>query len=125
MEDLFYEMVSIPQLLSNRNFSLEVLMIKAEEARRFEGKRQWRRGGWGIEARRLLEVLDRRLFNEPADWERFVPRELESFTTRDLAAAKDMRRELAEKMAYCLRVANLIELIGRRGRSNLYRVVGA
>ena len=49
LEDLFREMVSIPQLLSNRNFSLEVLMIKEEEARRYEGKRQWRRRGWVIE----------------------------------------------------------------------------
>lgn len=52
MEDLFWEMVSFPQLLSNRNFSLEVLMIREEEARRYEGKRKWRRRGWVIEERR-------------------------------------------------------------------------
>ena len=33
LEDLFEEMVSIPQLVANRNFSLEVAMIRAEEAR--------------------------------------------------------------------------------------------
>ena len=67
LEDLFWELVSIPQLLPNRNFSLEVLMIRGEEARRYEGKRQWRRRGWGIEERRLLEVVDRRLFKDTAD----------------------------------------------------------
>src|ERR1044072_4466608 len=35
MEDLFWELVSIPQLLSNPNFSLEVLMISQEEVRRY------------------------------------------------------------------------------------------
>jgi hypothetical protein len=122
LEDLFWEMVSIPQLLSSRNFSLEVLMIKAEEVRRFAGKRHWRRRGWVVEARRLLEVLDRRLFKEPADWRGFLPEGLESFTARDLATAMDTGRELAQKMAYCLQKGRVIELIGRQGRANLYRV---
>ena len=125
MEDLFREMVSFPQFLSNRNFSLEVLMIREEEARRYEAKRKWRRRGWVIEERRLLEVADQRLFEEPADWLAFLPEGLESFTARDLAEAIDIRRELAQKMAYFLRKGGLIKLIGRRGRANLYGVAGA
>ena len=125
LEDLFWEMVSIPQLLSNRNFSLEVLMIREEEVRRYGGKRRWRRGGWVVEERRLLEVLDQRFFEEPADWLRFLPEGLESFTTSDLAAGMDTGRELAQKMAYCLCKGRMIELIGRRGRANLYRLAGA
>lgn len=121
-EDLFWELVSIPQLLSNPNFSLEVLMIREEEIRRYEGKRRWRTKGWAIEGRRLVEVLDRRLFGGSADWLTFLPDGLQSFTTKDLATAADTRRELAQKMAYCLRQARMIELIGRQGRANLYRV---
>jgi len=125
LEDLFWETVSIPHLLPNRNFSLEVLIIREEEARRYEGKRQWRRRGWGIEERRLLDVVDRRLFKETADWRGLLPEGLESFTTTDLALATDTGATLAQKMAYCLRKASVIELIGRRGRANLYRVAGA
>jgi hypothetical protein len=125
LQDLFWEMVRIPQLLSNRNFSLEVLMIKEEEARRYVGKRHWRRGGWAIEARRLLEVLDQRLLRELADWRGLLPERLESFTTRDLATAMETGRALAQKMAYCLREGRVIELIGRREQANLYRVAGA
>jgi hypothetical protein len=125
LEDLFWEMVSIPQLLSSRNFSLEVLMIREEEARRYEGKRLRRRRGWGIEERRLLEVLDRRLFKDTADWRGLLPEALESFTATDLATATDTGAILAQKMAYCLRKAGVIELIGKRGRANLYRVAGA
>jgi hypothetical protein len=122
LEDLFWEMVSIPQLLSNRNFSLEVLMIREEEARRYVGKRRWRRRGWAIEARRLMEVLDRRLFKESADWRAFLPEGLESFTTSDLATAMHTGRRLAQKMAYCLQKGGVIELFGKRARANLYRV---
>ena len=123
LEDLFWELVSIPQLLSNPNFSLEVLMIRQEEVRRYEGKQKWRRRGWVIEGHRLLEVLDQRLFGHSADWLRFLPHGLESFTTVDLATGIATGRELAQKMAYCLREGGMIELVGRRGRANLYRVL--
>ena len=123
LEDLFWELVSIPQLLSHPNFSLEVLLIREEEMRRYAGKRKsWRRKGWVTEGRRLVDVLDRRLFVTAADWLAFVPDGLESFTTKDLATVADTRRDLAQKMAYCLRQARMIELIGRQGRANLYRV---
>ena len=126
MEDLFWEMVSFPQLLANPHFSLEVLLIREEEVRRYEGKRKWRRRGWVIEERRLLGVVDQRLFEEPADWRALLPESLgESFTTRDLAEAMGIRRQLAQKMAYCLRKVRVIELIGKRGRANSYGVAGA
>ena len=124
-EDLFWEMVSFPQLLANRNFSIEVLLIREEEVRRYEGKQKWRRRGWVIEERRLVEVVDQRLFRELSDWKSFLPEGLGSFTARDLAEAIEIRRQLAQKMAYCLRKARMIKLIGKRGRANLYRVAGA
>ncbi len=125
-EDLFWEMVSFPQLLANPHFSLEVLLIREEEVRRYEGKRQWRRRGWVIEERRLLGVVDQRLFEEPADWRALLPGSLgESFTTKDLAEAMGLSRLLAQKMAYCLRKARVIELIGKRGRANSYGVAGS
>jgi hypothetical protein len=119
LEDLFRVLVSIPQLLSDRNFSLEVLLIREEEVRR-----KGRRRGWVIEERRLLEVLDRRLFGESADWLGLLPEGLEAFTTSDLAAGMGTGRGLAQKMAYCLRNGSVIELIGKRGRANLYRIAG-
>lgn len=126
VEDLFWEMVSFPQMLANPNFSLEVLMIREEEVRRYEGKRKWRRRGWAIEERRLLGVEDQRLFEEPADWRALVSERLGgSFTTRELAEALGIRRQLAQKMAYCLRKAGVVRLIGRQGRANLFRLADA
>ena len=126
VEDLFWEMVSFPQMLANPNFSLEVLMIREEEVRRYDGKRKWRRRGWVIEERRLVEVEDQRLFEEPADWRALVPEKLGgSFTTRELAETMGTGRQLAQKMAYCLRKVGVVGLIGRQERANLYRVAGA
>jgi hypothetical protein len=123
LEDLFWEMVSFPQLIAHPNFSLEVLMIREEEVWRHEGKRNWRRRGWVTQERRLIEVVDRRLFEEPADWQALLPEHLgESFTTRDLAEGMGIRVQLAQKMAYCLRKAKVIELIGRVGRAHAYRI---
>jgi hypothetical protein len=122
LENLFGELVSIPQLLSHPNFSLEVLLTREEELRRYDRKRGWRRRGWVIEGRRLLDVMDQRLFGQTADWLRFLPDGQESFTTKDLASCMDTNRDLAQKAAYCLREGRMIELIGRQGRANLYRV---
>jgi hypothetical protein len=126
VEDLFWEMVSFPQLLQHPNFSLEVLMIREEEVRRHEEKQNWRRRGWTTDERRLVEVVDRHLFENPADWKALLPEKLEeAFTTGDLAEVLGIRRSLAQKMAYCLRKAGVIELTGRQGRANNYRIAGA
>jgi hypothetical protein len=125
VEDLFNEMVSLAQLMSHPNFSLEVLLIREEEARRYDGKRAWRRRGWVTQERRLLEVVEHRLFERPADWLALLPEGLGSFTASDLAAAIDIRCALAQKMAYCLRKAGVIDLIGKRGRANLYAAAEA
>ena len=123
VEDLFGEMIRFPHLFMNSNFSLEVLLTREEEVRRYEGEGRWRRGGWGIVERRLLEVVDRRLFEDASDLRELLPEKAgESFTTRDLAEEMGIGITLAQKMAYCLRRARVIELTGKRGRANLYRV---
>jgi hypothetical protein len=125
VEDLFWEMVSFPQLLANPNFSLEVLLIKEEETRRYDGKRRWRSKGWVTDGRRLLEVVGRRLFEKPTDWQMLLPeKSAEPFTAKDLAEELGIRRQLAQRMAYCLCKGRVIQLTGTRGRANLYEVVG-
>jgi hypothetical protein len=121
VEEVFWELVSFPQLLSSPNFSLEVLLIQEEEVRRYEGRRRWWQRGWVTEERRLLEVVGRRLFEGPADVGELLPSELkEPFTTADLAGAMGRGNKLAQKMAYCLRRMGVIRQVGRRGRANLY-----
>ena len=118
---MFRELVSFPQLLLERNFSLEVLLIQEEQVLRYDGKRGWRRRGWVTEERRLLAVVERRLFEKAEDVSALMPRELPGqFTTADLARATGGRRWLAQKMAYCLREMGEIVQVGKQGRSILY-----
>lgn len=124
VEDVFWELVSFPQLLSHPNFSLEVLLIQEEEVRRYrsKGRRRWRRG-WATEERRLLDVVERRLYTCPADMGQLLPPGLpQPFTTADLAAALPRGRKLAQKMAYCMRRMGAIRRVGKRGRAYLYEV---
>jgi len=123
LEDVFWEAVSFPQLLAIPNLSLEILLTNQEEVWRYVGNRSWRRKGWAVDERRLLEVVESRSYEEPADWRALLPEDLEPFTARELADALSVRLELAQKMAYCLRQANLIELTSKRGRAHVYQVV--
>ena len=120
-EHLFGELVSFPTLLLNPNFSLEVLLIQEEELRRHDGRRSWRRRGWVTYERRLLAVVDRRLFRTPGDVADLIPSALpEPFTTADLSRAMKRPRRLAQQMAYCLRAMGLAEQVGKRGNTLLY-----
>jgi hypothetical protein len=123
VEDLFRELVAIPHLLSQQNFSLEVLMTREEERRRFDRRRRWRTGGWVTEERRLLDVVDRRVFDGPASWLALLPVFSEPFTSRDLAQALGVRLDLAQKMTYSMRQAGLLQPLGKRGNATLYGVV--
>jgi hypothetical protein len=119
VEDLFRELVGIPRLLSHENFSLEVLLTREEETRRFD-RRRWRSRGWVTEERRLLDVVDRRVFEGPASWLALLPARTEPFTSRELADAIGVRRDLAQKMIYSLREAGFVQAVGKQGRAPLY-----
>lgn len=121
IEEVFGELVSFPKLLSIPNFSIDVLLIREEEIRRYDGRRGWRRRGWVTHERRLLQVVGRRLFETPADMGALVPSALaEPFTTSDLAASVAKPRRLAQRMAYCLREMGAILPVGKRGNAILY-----
>lgn len=121
LESIFGELVSFPKLFLNSNFSIDVLFIQEEEVRRYDGQRQ---GGWITQERRLLRIVDQRLFETPADVATLIPCDLdEPFTTSDLAVAIGKPNWLAQKMAYCLREMDIITPVGKHGNAILYRRV--
>lgn len=121
IEDIFGELVSFPRLLAHPNFSLEVLLTREEEVRRYDATRAWRRRGWVTHERRLLEVLDQQRFSTPGEMAELLPPCLEEpFSTADLAAAIARPRRLAQRMAYCLREMGEIEAVGKQGNAILY-----
>lgn len=121
--DVCAEFVSFPTLVSNPNFSLEVALIEEEEIRRPDAKRGWRRGGYVIEERRLVTVVDTAVFDSPASLLGMLPNGLpDPFTTADLASGLGRSRHLAQEVAYCLRESGAIDVIGRDKRGMQYRL---
>ncbi len=122
--NLFEELVSMPTFLLHKNLSLEVILIREEEVRIQDGKGSWRRRGWSSIDRKLLEVLDRHLYNVPSDFLPLIPDTLQRpFTSSGLAEAAGISKRLAQKMTYCLRKMGVLELVGKEKNAHLYITV--
>jgi hypothetical protein len=106
---VFNELVRIPKLLPHPNFSLEVLLVRDEEIQQHDGKGSWRRKGWSIIDRHLLDVTACYSLASLEDYAALLPNDLpEVFTTQILAEALGQPRALMQKMAYCLRTVHLL-----------------
>lgn len=120
-EHLFEELVSIPTFALHRNFSLEVILIKEEEVRVNDGRGSWRRRGWSSIDRRLIEVVERRIYSEPKDFLHFIPSSIKQpFSASSLAEMTGFSRALVQKMTYCMRKMNVLKRVGKEGNAYLY-----
>ena len=121
--DVFAELVSFPNLLADPRLEIDVILTNEEEYRRYTPNRSWRRKGWTIEERRLIDVVDTLLISNTDDLAALLPAGLsDPFTTADLATELGRPRRSAQQMAYCLRIADVIVAVGKRGNAVEYRV---
>ncbi|MCJ7551341.1 MAG: hypothetical protein MUQ30_16835 [Anaerolineae bacterium] len=119
---LFDELISFPTLMAHPNFSIDVVLTLEDQLRHHDRRRAWRRKGWVIDDRVLLEVVETQRFSEPADFIPLLPGDLPpQFTTADVARALRLPRRLAQRMAYCLRELDLIHEVSRSRRGVVYR----
>lgn len=126
LEDVFVELVSLPELIAHPNFTLEVALIHEEEIRcPRAGRRRYRSQAWRVCNRRLLDVVESTVFATPADFSRFIPVELPApFTSRDLAVSLQRPNDFAHKITYCLRKMGVLTVVGKRQRAWLYVLSG-
>jgi hypothetical protein len=125
IEHIFGELVRLPHLMGHPNLSIEVVLTREEEVRVDDGLGSWRRKGWSIRDRRLVEVVEQVVFTCPQDYLDLLPGDLpQPFTSRELAEGLRLPLSLAQKMAYCLRRADLLQIDGKRGRALLYKKDG-
>ncbi len=119
--DLFAELIRIPHLMGDPNFTLEVLLVDVEEVRCDDGRGSWRRRGISVLDTRLLEVCGRRRFRTPADLARLLPARLqEPFTNRSLADAAGISPAAAGEMTYALRHMGALSVVGKSSRAYLF-----
>ncbi|MFW9848819.1 MAG: hypothetical protein ACFFF4_06745 [Candidatus Thorarchaeota archaeon] len=119
--NVFEELVSIPTLINHSNFEIEVLEIFDEQILQNDGKGSWKRKGWSVVDRRLIEIVNRHLFREANDFVKLLPPDLETpFTNSDLASALGRKPRVAQKITYCLRKMGVLKVKGKRGNANLH-----
>lgn len=129
-EDIFDELVHIPNLLSHPNFSLEILLVRQEEIRRVRSvrekpaRRTRRPRDWDRKDQRLLEVLGSRVLYSVDDLRSFLPTDLPSpFTNRELGhALGSYGYPRAQSMTYVMRQIGVLSMVGKRGQSILYEI---
>jgi hypothetical protein len=121
--DIFAELVSFPDLLAHPGLEVEVLLTIEEEYRRHTPNRSWRRKGWTVVERRLIEVVDTLLLRHTEDLSGLLPEDLPgTFTTADLAEKLGRPRRAAQQMAYCLRKVGAIVAVAKHGNAVVYQV---
>jgi hypothetical protein len=120
--EVFDKLVAFPWLLSHPNLTVEILLLREDHIRApapIAARRRMRDPG----ERRLVDVLDRVEIPRPEEVLKLLPvLPPEPFSTRELASLLGCRMLLAQRTAYCLRMIELIEPAGRRGRTPLHRV---
>jgi hypothetical protein len=121
--DLFDELVSIPGLIAHPSFRIELAFTCEEEIRGpipESAKYRYPRAWWRLD-RRLVEVVETRRIDTPADLLGLVPSGLpEPFTTADIVAATGRSKRLAMRTAYCLERSGAVARLARRGRLQTY-----
>ncbi len=121
--ELFSELVRIPHLVKEPNFSLEVLFIQEEVVWQNDGQGSWRRKGWSMIDHRLIKVLSQREFHATQDYGSLLPSDLPAqFTTRLLAGRIKKPVYLASKMTYSLWQMGVLERVGKKGNAFLYQI---
>ena len=116
------ELVSIPTLLDHPNLALEVWLVTVDRVQEPDPKARRGRGGWRTVDKRLRSVEARHRFEDTNDLAALLPDDLpERFTTADMAATGAMNRDAAQKLAYCLRALERIELVDRKRAGHVYR----
>ena len=116
----FLKLVSLPDLLGDSNFSVDIVMTHEQEVRRPRGRQRGRKD-WVVHERRLVEVRHCVSLHHPADYLAVVPGDLtEPFTTADLAKALGQRRQVAQQIAYVLKKMYVLRAVGKQGNAILY-----
>lgn len=119
IEDVFARLVAMPELLGR--FELEVLLVEQQEIRVHQPGKAFRRKGWVVQGRSLVEVLDSVPIPDSASAVALLPAGVpDEFDTADIASIGRLPRRTAQQMAYCLRKMGEIVEVGKRGNAVLY-----
>ncbi len=125
LENIFDELLYIPQITQHPNFAFRAVLTEEEEVWRDDGRGSWRRKHWSIVERRLLRVMSETEFAGEQDYLGLLPASLEApFTHKQLAQALGLNTRQSTRVSYCLRKMGLLEEAGWQGRELLLEIRG-
>ncbi len=120
--NLLDELVSLPSMLDHPRLSIDVLLVDITTEQVFDSRARRRRGGWRTVDRRLDRIVELHHFADMGDLAALAgPRLPAEFTTADLAASAETSRKYAQRLAYCLSAAGLMEQVGHTRSGKVYR----
>jgi hypothetical protein len=121
--DLFDALVHFTRVFPHPRLTLEVILVEVEEWR-YPGhgrRRRWRLNDHEVEDQKLLAIHGKHRLRTAADLARLVRCPLPpTFHTGELAASLDVRRWVAQRIAYCLHRTGAVREVGKQGNARLY-----
>jgi hypothetical protein len=123
--DFFEELIYFTQVFPHPNLTMIVPLITVEEIRfPGQGRKRWRRkGNFQVKDRKILDVLDSHQFSSVGDLQKLIPGLPRQFDTSELAAALQVHRHEAQKIAYVLRKTGCAKEVGKRGNAIVCEMV--
>ena len=126
--DLFDELIYFTSCFPHPNLTLEIALVDIEEWR-YPGQGKRRRRGKGqfiVEDQHLIEVHARHALSTGEDLYKLLDVSLpEPFHTGHLAEALGVKRQIAQRIAYCLRETGTTSQVGKQGNTLLYEFAKA
>jgi ribosomal protein S25 len=122
--DLFDALLYAPELVLLPNLTIELALVDVLERRIRDGKGSWRRKGISIQDKELAAWHETILLEKKSDYcRRFVPfKKKEEFTVPMLAEKTGIQADLARKTLYVLNKLELVERVGKKGNTIVYRI---
>lgn len=122
--DVFPELYKIRPFLTDPNLSVHIFLMDMEEYKLLNGWSRDKKRGATRYDRLPGKLRDIVQLSRREDYLLFLPEDLpEQFTSSDLAKSAHISRELAQVCLLILRDLDVVELIGKKGRSNLHRIL--
>lgn len=125
--DLFDELLYFTRVFPHPNLRLIAPLIEIEE-HRYPGhgkRRRRRKGDFEVKDRFLSKMHGVETFETATDLHRLMPTNLPSpFDSANLAAGLGIDRWIAQRIAYVLRHTGSAKLVGKKGNTNLFELVG-
>ena len=124
--DIFMELVHFTKLFPHPRLTLELVMVDMEEDRIPKLKHRFRRKNYESLEQTLLTLNETVQLRKSSDLWKLLPtmRLPKTFDTAELSRQMERPRWFAQKVAYCLRHSQAIELVGKQGNNQLYSRLG-